>query len=304
MITYVDGDLLLSPAQTLVNTVNLVGVMGKGIALRFKQIYPEMFLAYQQACRDGRIAVGRPWLYKTPRKWILNFPTKRHWRMRSKIEDIQAGLRTFVRTYHLQGIRSVAFPALGCGNGELDWAEVRPLMERWLAPLPIPVFIYPPLKTAEIPEHRRPEEIRQWLRSEPATLPFAEVWDDLVHVAQEYGGSMGQVQVESVEDELFGPMNKLVFRMPEGVLEFTEQELADFWDVFRDQGLMSWSDIEVWFGYRARVALALFRRLPYVDDSIRIQKKNDKNWRGAIQLVVPPAQGENTSAIDLTRANG
>ena len=141
-LTYVGGDLLNSPAQTLVNPVNLVGVMGAGLALRFKQAYPEMFIEYREACRTGAIAVGRPWIYRTPRKWIMNFPTKRYWRQRSRIEDIEAGLATFVRTYASEGIRSVAFPALGCGNGGLPWGEVRPLMERYLKDLPIDVFIY------------------------------------------------------------------------------------------------------------------------------------------------------------------
>ena len=95
VVTYVEGDLLISPAQTLVNTVNLVGVMGKGIALRFKQAYPEMFSAYQIACQTHAIALGRPWIYRTSRKWILNFPTKRHWRrQRSRVEDIELGLQT------------------------------------------------------------------------------------------------------------------------------------------------------------------------------------------------------------------
>ena len=143
MITYVVGDLFTSPAKVLVNTVNTVGVMGKGIAKDFKRIYPEMFEEYQDLCKQKMFNVGQLWLYKTPHKWILNFPTKEHWRGKSKIEYIEAGLQKFVNTYDSKGMLEVSFPMLGCGNGELDWEkEVQPLMEKYLQPLPIHVYIH------------------------------------------------------------------------------------------------------------------------------------------------------------------
>jgi O-acetyl-ADP-ribose deacetylase (regulator of RNase III) len=184
MLTYVTGDLFESPAQTLVNTVNTVGVMGKGIALRFKQIYPAMFARYQELCESGELEVGNLFIWRTPNKWVLNFPTKEHWRRPSKLQYIEAGLEKFVEGYADAGIHSIAFPPLGCGNGELDFDEVRPVMERYLANLPIQVFIYPPPPRGEIPEHRRQEEINRWLRSEPITLPFTEVWTDLRDVLE------------------------------------------------------------------------------------------------------------------------
>lgn len=143
MITYVDGDLFTSPAKVLVNTVNTVGVMGKGIAYDFKRIYPEMFKLYQDFCENGTLEIGKLWLYKTPHKWILNFPTKTHWRGKSKVEYIEAGLKDFVDIYVSKGIESVSFPMLGCGNGGLDWdSQVRPLMENYLKSLPIDVRIH------------------------------------------------------------------------------------------------------------------------------------------------------------------
>jgi O-acetyl-ADP-ribose deacetylase (regulator of RNase III) len=180
MISYVAGNLFESPAQTLVNTVNTVGVMGKGVALNFKRIYPEMFREYRELCEEGRIEIGSLHLYRTPHKNVLNFPTKRHWRQPSKPEYIEAGLTTFVQNYEKMKIRSVAFPPLGCGNGELDFARVvQPIMEEYLRDLPIPVFIYAPMRRAARPEHREPDEIRAWLRSYPSELPVAEVWEDL-----------------------------------------------------------------------------------------------------------------------------
>ena len=143
MITYVVGDLFTSPAKVLVNTVNTVGVMGKGIALDFKRIYPEMFKEYQSYCENGIFHIGKLWLYKTPHKWILNFPTKKHWRNKSKLEYIEAGLKKFADTYDAKGIVSISFPMLGCGNGELDWeSEVQPLMNSLLGKLPIDIYIH------------------------------------------------------------------------------------------------------------------------------------------------------------------
>ena len=121
MITYVKGTIFASPAQVLVNTVNTEGVMGKGLALRFKQIYPEMFARYQELCENGQIKIGKLWLFKTDHKWILNFPTKNSWRQPSRIEYLAAGLKKFSEEFIDLKIHSVAFPALGCGNGELDW---------------------------------------------------------------------------------------------------------------------------------------------------------------------------------------
>lgn len=180
MITYVAGNLFTSPAQVLVNTVNTQGVMGKGIALQFRQTFPEMFRTYQALCEKGKIDIGVLWIYKTPHKWILNFPTKKNWRNPSRTEFIETGLKKFSERFNELGIYSVAFPALGCGNGELDWEDtVKPLMEKYLNKIPADVFVHPPLSRDEIPEHKNKKEIEKWLRAEPATLPFSEVWKDL-----------------------------------------------------------------------------------------------------------------------------
>jgi O-acetyl-ADP-ribose deacetylase (regulator of RNase III) len=182
MILYVKGDLLQSPAQVLVNTVNTVGVMGKGIAYEFKRLFPEMYRQYREMCEKRQFKTGMLWLYRSPNKWVLNFPTKEHWRNPSRVEYIEAGLQKFVDTYAELGIYSIAFPALGCGNGQLDFeTQVKPLMETYLRPLPIEVFIYPGQRSVFI-EHLNPAEMKKWLRSEPTSLPFAEVWDDLTHL--------------------------------------------------------------------------------------------------------------------------
>jgi len=159
--------------------------MGKGIARDFKRIYPDMFEQYQYYCENSMFDIGQLWLYKTPHKWILNFPTKRHWRNKSKVEYIEAGLQKFVDTYDSKGIVSVSFPMLGCGNGELDWnTQVQPIMEEHLQHLPIDVFVHLHRPAARfVPEHRNMREIMKWLRSEPRHLPFIEFWEDVVSLS-------------------------------------------------------------------------------------------------------------------------
>lgn len=142
MLKIVEGDIFTSPAQTLVNTVNTVGVMGKGLALAFRKKYPEMYEYYKNACVERNLVVGRLMLYKGKDHWILNFPTKEHWRNPSRYEYIEDGLKAFARCYSDFGIRSIAFPKLGCGAGGLDWEKVKPLMVSYLKDLPIDVFIY------------------------------------------------------------------------------------------------------------------------------------------------------------------
>jgi len=200
VITYVKGNLFSSPAKVLVNTVNTVGVMGKGIAKEFKAIYPEMFREYQALCESGELVPGKLFLYKTSHKWVLNFPTKRHWRQKSKVEDIEAGLRTFAEQYDTFGVHSFAFPQLGCGNGELDWEmQVRPLMERFLGPLPVDIHIHT-YDQSLLPEHRDVEQMRGWLRSEPRSLAFGEFWGDVIRVAHTTGKA-APVEFHVVVDE-------------------------------------------------------------------------------------------------------
>ena len=180
MITYVKGDLFESPAHVLVNTVNTVGVMGKGIAKQFKKLYPEMFKQYQKLCEDNILTTGKLWLYKTSNKWILNFPTKTTWRKPSKLEYIENGLYSFSKNYSKMGITSIAFPPLGCGNGELDWeSEVHPVMEKYLKNIPIDIFIYLYWQNDFVPEHKNIKEMKKWLLSEPESFSFIEVWEDL-----------------------------------------------------------------------------------------------------------------------------
>ena len=141
-VKLVSGDLLESKLQTIVNTVNTVGVMGKGIALAFKKRYPEMYDDYVARCDRGEVRLGEPYVYRASDHVIVNFPTKRHWRSVSRLSDIVAGLESLEANYRQWGITSIAVPPLGCGNGQLEWEVVGPTLHRHLARLDIPVELY------------------------------------------------------------------------------------------------------------------------------------------------------------------
>jgi O-acetyl-ADP-ribose deacetylase (regulator of RNase III) len=148
-IQYTEGNLLDAPAEALVNTVNEVGVMGKGIALMFSEAFPENTRAYQQASKEGKIRVGHMFVTEnasliTPR-WIINFPTKRHWRHPSRLDWVRQGLGDLVRVIQEKQIRSVALPPLGCGNGGLEWQLVRREIEAALSDLSdVKVLVFAP----------------------------------------------------------------------------------------------------------------------------------------------------------------
>jgi O-acetyl-ADP-ribose deacetylase (regulator of RNase III) len=132
MIEMVQDNLLQAETESLVNTVNCVGVMGKGIALRFKQVFPENFKQYKKVCDMHEMQPGRMFTFSTGNlinpRYIINFPTKRHWRDKSRLEDIELGLSALIAEIQRLNIQSIAIPPLGCGNGGLDWTVVKPLI--------------------------------------------------------------------------------------------------------------------------------------------------------------------------------
>ncbi|NIQ02867.1 MAG: Appr-1-p processing protein [Nitrospinaceae bacterium] len=155
MIQFKTGNILEEDAEALVNTVNCVGVMGRGIALQFKNAFPENFKAYEAACKRDNVKPGKMFIFKTNRltnpKYIINFPTKRHWRGKSRIEDIQSGLKSLVQEISERKIKSIAIPPLGSGLGGLDWTQVRPLIEEALSKIEnLDVIIFEPQGAPEV----------------------------------------------------------------------------------------------------------------------------------------------------------
>lgn len=155
MLELTTGNLLDADVEALVNTVNTEGIMGKGVALQFKKRFPEMFLAYQKACKAGQVRPGEMHVFEredmlNPR-FIINFPTKRHWRSPAKIEDIDAGLKALKAEVRKRHIKSLALPPLGCGNGGLDWAVVYPRIQKALGDLSnVRVLVFPPANAPEV----------------------------------------------------------------------------------------------------------------------------------------------------------
>ncbi len=155
-IWIIRGDMFTSGMQTLTVSVNTVGVMGKGLASRFKYMYPGAYVVYERLCKKGKLRLGSPVIYVPEEeefqgRRFLFFPTKGHWREKSRLSMIEKGLDWFVKHYKEYGVESIAFPALGCGLGGLKWEEVGPLMVRKLSTIDIPVEIY-------LPEERKPRE--------------------------------------------------------------------------------------------------------------------------------------------------
>ncbi len=150
MIKLTQGDILKADTEALVNTVNCVGVMGRGIALQFKKAFPENFKVYAAACKAHQVKPGKMFVYDLNRlydpRFIINFPTKRHWKNNSRIEDIKLGLTDLINIVQQQQIRSIAVPPLGCGNGGLNWAEVRPLIIEAFESVPeVTVLLFEPI---------------------------------------------------------------------------------------------------------------------------------------------------------------
>lgn len=164
MIEYKTGDILTEDAEAIVNTVNCVGVMGRGIALQFKNAFPENFKAYAAACKREEVQPGRMFVFETggltnPR-YIINFPTKRHWRGKSRMEDIESGLKALTHVIKERGIHSLAIPPLGSGLGGLDWSQVRSKIKDALKTLPdVQVIIFEPKGAPETDKMVRNREV-------------------------------------------------------------------------------------------------------------------------------------------------
>jgi O-acetyl-ADP-ribose deacetylase (regulator of RNase III) len=256
MLTYMYASLFDSPAQTFVNTVNTVGVMGKGIAKIFRERYPKMYAEYRKLCDREQLKIGNLHLWKGDDRWVLNFPTKTTWRLPSKLEYIEKGLETFANNYERMGIVSASFPPLGCGNGNLNWSDVRPVMERFLGKLSIPIYVHNLHVGAEfVPEHREHHKV-------PAKLD--EFWDDLRSAMYENknvfftGEGNHQFSVRLLENEI------AIMRGGRQREKIPFEEIENAWVILRD-GLLSvdkFSDVSS-RRYKSYF-FPLLKSLPYV----------------------------------------
>jgi O-acetyl-ADP-ribose deacetylase (regulator of RNase III) len=283
MITYVRTNIFESNAQVLVNTVNTVGVMGKGLAKEFKRLYPDMFKIYQKFCEEGTLTVGKLQLYKTSNKWVLNFPTKANWRHPSRLEYIEQGLQKFVANYERLGIKSVSFPMLGCGNGGLDWeSEVKPLMEKYLGELPIDIYIHIAKQDTYKPEHQNQSEIDTWLHSEPNYLSNVEFITDLkqryaglINTLEAYGLSM-EISLETIADEeIFCIQNHEI------KLCLDRIALTGIWHSLRENGILEANMLSSDLAEHARYVMVFLSELEY----LQLTEIGDESPEMAVRLL-------------------
>ncbi len=299
MITYLDISLFDSPAQTLVNTVNTVGVMGKGIALVFKHLYPDMYKEYRKLCDDKKFSVGMLYIYRTPNKIIVNFPTKQHWRNPSRLDYIEIGLRKFVDRYQDYGIASVSFPQLGCGNGELNWErQVQPLMERYLKDLPIPAYIHLYPQEPDFVPERLDKTYGRQVRLERQRVSINQLWHDLQRLAK---GSAGKSYQMSLFDTGFQVQDEYILLNQEtsSPIKIYREDIEDLWNILRIRGTISEADVPEAIQEENMVGwlFELLGRLDYIQP-IQIRKRGDlENGRGL--QYVPQAEPSPVQAIDV-----
>jgi O-acetyl-ADP-ribose deacetylase (regulator of RNase III) len=269
MLIYHRTSLLDSNAQTVVNTVNCVGVMGKGIAAAFKARYPSMFDTYRQLCSQGAIQPGKLWLWRGPEQWVLNFPTKKHWRNSSRLEWIEAGLAKFIGQYQRRGITEISFPRLGCGNGNLDWADVRPIMEKYLATLPINIYIHDFEHDIGIPEHL--EAAAQTLESSTTfDGSFSAFLRDLRIAISAVGNDLVDLDTgEPFKASMLG--DNLTIETAQQVSQLDDEDLRGVW-VTLARGMLTQDQVGWSSGSNATHLLSLVSLLPCTK-AIQIQRQ-------------------------------
>lgn len=256
MIKYIKGDIFNSPSKIIVNTVNTVGVMGKGVALEFKKRYPNMFDNYKELCDRHLLDIGTLYLWREAEKWVLLFPTKKHWRNPSKIEYIEKGLQKFVDNWDKLGTHTIAFPRLGCGNGGLDWNEVKPLMEKYLSRIPMQILVYVDNYNDPLPEHQDVTEMEKWLSGEMGLSGY-EAFKVKLH------------NLLKTDNELRLGEKKYKIKNVDGMISIDnvvleESQVCDLWNWVRDFGVITPEEMPYEYHNIAEVFLELMRQLEYV----------------------------------------
>lgn len=256
MIRYVKGDIFNSPSKIIVNTVNTVGVMGKGVALEFKKRYPDMFERYQELCENQLLDVGKLYLWRESEKWVLLFPTKKHWRNPSKLEYIEMGLQKFADNWDKLGTNTIAFPRLGCGNGGLDWREVKPLMEKYLSRIPMQILVYVDNYNDIVPEHKDVTEMEKWLSGELGLSgyeAFKVKLDNLIQANETL--QLGEKNYKIKNDNGMISIDDMALE---------ESQICDLWNWVRDAGVIMPEEMPYEYHGIAEVFLELMRKLEYV----------------------------------------
>lgn len=266
MLHIIKSSIFESPAHTLVNTVNTVGVMGKGVAQGFKARYPAMYRDYKQLCDDHVLKIGTLHCWHGPSRWVLNFPTKTTWKKPSKLEYIEAGLDAFATNYKKMGIRSIAFPPLGCGNGQLDWSVVRPLMLKYLWNLELPIFIHEWFESPNTVEQHEPT-------ARGAPVSYAEFLNDLHATVDERNGQFHTFLKQAPFQVKFDDENSLEAYLDKKFI-IPEDFISTAWAGLQI-GLLTPHTLGGEVDKYARYLLPVVAALPYVHAvSVQLNPKN------------------------------
>lgn len=271
MIVYVVDEHYQSPAKVLVNPVNTVGVMGSGIAFDFKRFFPDMFQQYEELCQQDRLDMGQLLLYKTPHKWILNFPEKGHYRANVRPEHIAEGLKKFVATHSEHGITSASFPMFGQEDGLWE-EEIRPMMEAYLNPLPILIFVHldEPDNRFNL-DRRNIRALRSWLLGQTKHVTFDKFWRDIRNVVQSKPNLRTfDAGVERFHVGIATGKNKkgrnLVLRINESPkpVFLSQSSLMDLWNYVIRTGYVFPQNLPGGLDEYARYVIPLLSQLDYV----------------------------------------
>lgn len=304
MITYVYGDIFYSPAQVLVNPVNTVGAMGSGLAYDFKRFFPDMFEQYRDICQRDEFDVGQLILYRTAHKWILNFPTKRHFRAESKLEYLEDGLKKFVRLYPHLNISSISFPAIGTGEGKLNWDDVRPLMEAYLEPLPIQIYIHLIEEGVTNPANQSSTRaMRSWLNGQPRIVSFNEFWKSLLRIIRRekgYEDVVGHLPFKVVATDAKGRQRLSMKITPRrgSSIYLTESQLRDLWQYIRRAGYVMPQNLPTGLDEHSNHIMALLVQLPLLR-SVELSRPNGDMMIG-LHYIPPIDHKTQTMEIDIS----
>lgn len=283
MINVMIGDMFQSQATTIVNTINCVGVMGKGVAAEFKKRFPQMFSDYVARCAAKEVRLGEPYLYQDMLGTsVINFPTKGHWRSPSKLDDVVRGLDYLLAHAAQWNLTSLAIPPLGCGNGGLDWALVGPIMYQKLLTLGIPVEIYAPygtpqaqLSTEFLSQPISTENVKgcQQQRLNPAWLTLLAVVDELAK--QPYANPVGRTIFQKIAYILTEQGVNTGFQFQQASYGPFSEQLQNAVKVFANTNLIEEQTLGRMTAIRVGPAYAEFRET-YADVLNRYRRKIDK----------------------------
>lgn len=283
MIKVLIGDMFQSQAATIVNTVNCVGVMGKGVAAEFKKRFPQMYGDYAARCAAKQVKLGEPYLYEDVLGTsVINFPTKDHWRSPSRLDDVVRGLDYLLAHVEQWKLKSLAIPPLGCGNGGLEWAMVGPIMYQKLASLGIPVEIYAPYGTPQaqlsiefLKQSMNTENVkgRQQQKLNPAWLTLLAVVDDLSK--QPYANPVGRTIFQKIAYILTEQGIETGFRFGQGSYGPFSAELQEAVKVFANTNLIEEQTLGRMTAIRVGPAYAAFSE-KYADVLSGYRRKIDK----------------------------